>query len=52
MPNPGTSGGGRTAKTHLLLAEASNSLAAYGVARHRHTPEIEQKFAPTWPARR
>jgi N-acetyl-gamma-glutamyl-phosphate reductase len=38
----GTSGGGRAAKTHLLLAEASNSLAAYGVARHRHTPEIEQ----------
>lgn len=38
----GTSGGGRTAKTNLLLAEASNSLAAYGVARHRHTPEIEQ----------
>ncbi|MEO0408821.1 MAG: N-acetyl-gamma-glutamyl-phosphate reductase [Cyanobacteria bacterium P01_A01_bin.135] len=38
----GTSGGGRSAKTHLLLAEADNSLAAYGVARHRHTPEIEQ----------
>jgi len=38
----GTSGGGRTAKTHLLLAEASNSLGAYGVAHHRHTPEIEQ----------
>ncbi|NES96203.1 MAG: N-acetyl-gamma-glutamyl-phosphate reductase [Desertifilum sp. SIO1I2] len=38
----GTSGGGRAAKTHLLLAEADNSLAAYGVARHRHTPEIEQ----------
>ncbi|MGB3612856.1 MAG: N-acetyl-gamma-glutamyl-phosphate reductase [Elainellaceae cyanobacterium] len=38
----GTSGGGRNAKTHLLLAEADNSLAAYGVARHRHTPEIEQ----------
>jgi len=38
----GTSGGGRQAKTHLLLAEADNSLAAYGVARHRHTPEIEQ----------
>jgi len=37
----GTSGGGRTAKTHLLLAEADNSLAAYSVARHRHTPEIE-----------
>lgn len=38
----GTSGGGREAKTNLLLAEADNSLAAYGVARHRHTPEIEQ----------
>ncbi|MEL6223778.1 MAG: N-acetyl-gamma-glutamyl-phosphate reductase [Cyanobacteria bacterium J06627_8] len=38
----GTSGGGRTAKTHLLLAEADNSIGAYGVARHRHTPEIEQ----------
>lgn len=38
----GTSGGGREAKTHLLLAEANNSLGPYGVARHRHTPEIEQ----------
>ena len=38
----GTSGGGRQAKTHLLLAEADNSLGAYGVAHHRHTPEIEQ----------
>ncbi|MBD2258415.1 N-acetyl-gamma-glutamyl-phosphate reductase [Pseudanabaena sp. FACHB-2040] len=38
----GTSGGGRVAKTPLLLAEADNSLAAYSVARHRHTPEIEQ----------
>ncbi len=37
----GTSGGGRQAKTNLLLAEADNSVAAYGVARHRHTPEIE-----------
>ncbi|MBD2123884.1 N-acetyl-gamma-glutamyl-phosphate reductase [Trichocoleus sp. FACHB-262] len=38
----GTSGGGRQAKTNLLLAEADNSFSAYGVARHRHTPEIEQ----------
>ncbi len=38
----GTSGGGRQAKTHLLLAEADSSVAAYGVVRHRHTPEIEQ----------
>ncbi len=38
----GTSGGGRQAKTGMLLAEADNSIGAYGVARHRHTPEIEQ----------
>jgi N-acetyl-gamma-glutamyl-phosphate reductase len=38
----GTSGGGRQAKTHLLLAEADNSISAYSVAGHRHTPEIEQ----------
>ncbi|MEC4895229.1 MAG: N-acetyl-gamma-glutamyl-phosphate reductase [Oscillatoria sp. PMC 1051.18] len=38
----GTSGGGRHAKTNMLLAEADNSLGAYGVAAHRHTPEIEQ----------
>lgn len=38
----GTSGGGRQAKTNLLLAEADNSIAAYGVGSHRHTPEIEQ----------
>jgi N-acetyl-gamma-glutamyl-phosphate reductase len=38
----GTSGGGRQAKTHLLLAEADNSIAPYSVAGHRHTPEIEQ----------
>ena len=38
----GTSGGGRQGKVHLLYAEAGNSLGAYGVARHRHTPEIEQ----------
>ena len=38
----GTSGGGRQGKIHLLLAEADSSFAAYGVAKHRHTPEIEQ----------
>ncbi|MGQ4648694.1 N-acetyl-gamma-glutamyl-phosphate reductase [Lyngbya aestuarii] len=38
----GTSGGGREAKTNLLLAEADNSMTPYGVTRHRHTPEIEQ----------
>ncbi|MEL6439754.1 MAG: N-acetyl-gamma-glutamyl-phosphate reductase [Cyanobacteria bacterium J06621_8] len=38
----GTSGGGRQAKTNMLLAEADGSFGAYGVANHRHTPEIEQ----------
>ena len=38
----GTSGGGRKTQTHLLLAEADSSIGAYSVARHRHTPEIEQ----------
>jgi N-acetyl-gamma-glutamyl-phosphate reductase len=38
----GTSGGGRQAKVNMLLAEASQSFGAYNVARHRHTPEIEQ----------
>ncbi|MBD2326852.1 MAG: N-acetyl-gamma-glutamyl-phosphate reductase [Alkalinema sp. CACIAM 70d] len=38
----GTSGGGRHAKVNMLLAEADNAIAPYGVARHRHTPEIEQ----------
>jgi N-acetyl-gamma-glutamyl-phosphate reductase len=38
----GTSGGGRQGKINMLLSEADNSLGAYGVANHRHTPEIEQ----------
>ncbi|MEA5598975.1 N-acetyl-gamma-glutamyl-phosphate reductase [Rivularia sp. UHCC 0363] len=38
----GTSTGGRQPQTHLLLSEADNSIAAYSVVRHRHTPEIEQ----------
>ncbi|HGY5542363.1 MAG: N-acetyl-gamma-glutamyl-phosphate reductase [Prochlorococcus sp.] len=38
----GTSGGGRLAKEQFLLAEASDSIAPYGVVGHRHTSEIEQ----------
>ena len=39
----GTSGGGRKAKTGMLLAEVDNSVSAYGIGgHHRHTPEIEQ----------
>ncbi|MDH3217689.1 MAG: N-acetyl-gamma-glutamyl-phosphate reductase [Candidatus Krumholzibacteria bacterium] len=38
----GVSGAGRGAKVSSLLAEASDNLKAYGVAGHRHGPEIEQ----------
>ncbi|MFO0031986.1 MAG: N-acetyl-gamma-glutamyl-phosphate reductase, partial [Cyanobacteriota bacterium] len=38
----GTSGGGRMAREHLLLAEAAEAIAPYGVVGHRHTSEIEQ----------
>ncbi|MEH2451370.1 N-acetyl-gamma-glutamyl-phosphate reductase [Nostoc sp.] len=38
----GTSSSGRQAQTNLLLAEADNSITAFNVGRHRHTPEIEQ----------
>ena len=41
----GTSGGGRAAKEHLLLAECSEAVAPYGVVGHRHTSEIEQMAA-------
>ena len=41
----GTSGGGRAAKEHLLLAEASEAVSPYGVVGHRHTSEIEQQAA-------
>lgn len=38
----GLSGAGRKAAVSMLLAEADQSVGAYNVARHRHTPEIEQ----------
>lgn len=41
----GTSGGGRVPKEPMLLAEASESIAPYGVIGHRHTSEIEQMAA-------
>ena len=40
----GTSGGGREAKEHLLLAECSESISPYNVIGHRHTSEIEQQL--------
>ena len=38
----GVSGAGRKAATGTLLSEASESFKAYGVAGHRHLPEICQ----------
>ncbi len=41
----GVSGAGRQACVDNLLAEISDSFKAYGVAGHRHLPEIEQGLA-------
>lgn len=38
----GVSGAGRQARVDNLLSELSDSFKAYGVAGHRHLPEIEQ----------
>lgn len=38
----GVSGAGRKAEVHTLMAEASDNFKAYGVAGHRHHPEITQ----------
>lgn len=38
----GVSGAGRQAKIDNLFAEVNDSFKAYGVAGHRHLPEIEQ----------
>jgi N-acetyl-gamma-glutamyl-phosphate reductase len=38
----GVTGAGRTPKLGTLFAECNESFSAYGVGRHRHTPEIEQ----------
>ncbi len=41
----GVSGAGRQASIPNLLTEASDNFKAYGVAGHRHLPEIEQGLA-------
>jgi len=41
----GASGAGRGASVGTLLCEASESVKAYGVAGHRHLPEIRQGLA-------
>lgn len=41
----GTSGAGRGAKTDNLFCEVNENIKAYGVAEHRHTPEIEEQLS-------
>ena len=41
----GTSGAGRSAKLPNLFCEVNESIKPYGVATHRHTPEIEEQLS-------
>ena len=41
----GTSGAGRGAKMDNLYCEVNENIKAYGVAVHRHTPEIEEQLS-------
>ena len=41
----GTSGAGRGAKVDNLFCEVNENIKAYGVAGHRHTPEIEEQLS-------
>ena len=40
----GTSGAGRGAKVDNRFCEVNENMKAYGVATHRHTPEIEEQL--------
>ncbi len=40
----GVSGAGRGAKVPNLFCEVNENIKAYGVASHRHTPEIEEQL--------
>ena len=41
----GTSGAGRGAKVQNLYCEVNETIKAYGVTNHRHTPEIEEQLS-------
>jgi N-acetyl-gamma-glutamyl-phosphate reductase len=41
----GVSGAGRAAKEGTLFAEVAEGVHAYGIAAHRHAPEIEQALS-------
>ena len=40
----GTSGAGKSAKTHLLMSEMDGNVKAYNVNKHRHQPEIFEQM--------
>ncbi|MDL2311083.1 N-acetyl-gamma-glutamyl-phosphate reductase [Peptostreptococcaceae bacterium OttesenSCG-928-C18] len=40
----GTSGAGRGASVSTLFCEVNESIKAYGISNHRHTPEIEEQL--------
>ena len=46
----GISGAGKSAKIGLLMAENDSNFKAYGVAGHRHLPEIEQALNDMTPS--
>ena len=41
----GVSGAGRSLKQNILFCEAGEGLTPYGIAGHRHAPEIEQEIS-------
>ena len=41
----GVSGAGRSLKQNILFCEAGEGLSPYGIAGHRHAPEIEQEIS-------
>ena len=41
----GVSGAGRSLKQNVLFCEAGEGLSPYGIANHRHAPEMEQEIS-------
>jgi N-acetyl-gamma-glutamyl-phosphate reductase len=41
----GVSGAGRSLKQNILFSESGEGLSPYGIASHRHAPEIEQEIS-------
>ncbi|HHX70272.1 MAG: N-acetyl-gamma-glutamyl-phosphate reductase [Miniphocaeibacter sp.] len=41
----GTSGAGRSSSVSTLFCEVNESIKAYGITNHRHTPEIEEQLS-------